>query len=138
MQLTAKKILEAEYTDADLISDTSVFSDISFLEYSQYSDTHSKMKMILGEYKTTSFSVTNVRQVSMHNRLMIAGIGAIMTTDYHMKNTIFDNEDLLFFLPKGDYTYRTLHIITQKNRPLSNAAESFIEIAKLFKSGYKE
>ena len=65
----------------------------------------------------------------MHNRLMRVGIGAVMTTDFHLKSGLFDNEDLFFFAVNSPHAKRTLYMITQKEYSLSNAAKTFIETA---------
>jgi len=129
LALPAKKIIDSDIAKEEMITDTSVFKDIRFLEYSAYSDTRRRMKLILGEYKRANYYVENARQVDMHNRLMKVGIGAVMTTDYHLKTRIFDNEDLLFFAISSPHATRTLYMVTQKGYTLSSCANAFIETA---------
>ncbi|MBQ8380597.1 MAG: LysR family transcriptional regulator [Clostridia bacterium] len=136
LALPRERIINGEVSEDELISDASVFRDIRFLEYSAYSDTRRRMKLILGEYKRANYYVENARQVDMHNRLMRVGIGAVMTTDFHLKNRAFDNNDLLFFAINSPYAKRTLYMIKQKGYELSNAANTFIETAiELFAGG---
>ena len=66
----------------------------------------------------------------MHNKLMKEKIGAILTTNFHVSTSDFDDENILYFVPKSEYLQRTLYIITAKNTILSPAANKFLEIAK--------
>ena len=125
-----ERIISGVLTKEDYVSDLSVFRDIKFFEYSYFSNTRYKMNQILGSYKIVNYVVENARQVGMHNNLMKERIGAIMTTDYHIRMSKFDDDNILYFLPKSDFLQRTLYIIMQKDITLSAAAEKFLEVAR--------
>ena len=63
-------------------------------------------------------------------KLMKNKIGAIMTSDFHVSTSDFDDDNILYFIPKTNYLQRTLYIITLKNTPLSPAARKFLEVAR--------
>ncbi len=129
LAVARERIISGEFTEKDYISDLSVFKDIKFFEYSYFSNTRYKMDQILGTYKIANYSIENARQINMHNRLMKEKIGAIFTTDYHISISEFD-DNILYFLPKSEFSQRTLYIIIQKNSTLSPTAEKFLEIAR--------
>ena len=132
LSVSREKILSGNVSDSDLVSDISVFENIKFFEYSTFSNTLYKMKQILPAFKTIGYVVENARQVNMHNKLMKNKIGAIMTTDYHIGTNDFDDENILYFVPKSNFLQRTLYIITLKDANLSPAARKFLELAKEF------
>lgn len=130
LSVSREKILSGEFSESDMVSDLSVFENIKFFEYSVFSNTLHKIKQILPTFKTMDYVVENARQVNMHNKLMKQKVGAIMTTDYHVSTNEFDDDNILYFIPKSNYLQRTLYIITAKNAILSPAAKKFLEIAK--------
>lgn len=130
LSVSRNKILSWDISDADLISDLSVFEHIKFFEYSTFSNTRYKMNQIFRSYTTANYTVENARQVNMHNRLMKQKIGAVITTDFHIGTDTFDDDNILYFVPKSEHLQRTLYIITPKSATLSPAARKFLEIAK--------
>jgi len=129
LAVAKERIISGELTEKDYVSDLSVFKDVKFLEYSHFSNTKYKMDQILGSYKIANYRIENARQVNMHNKLMKGKIGAIFTTDYHIKTSEFD-DNILYFLPKSPFLQRTLYIIIEKNTRLTPAAEKFLEVAR--------
>ncbi len=134
LSVSREKILSGNIAESDMVSDMSVFKKIKFFKYSAFSNTLYKMKQILPSFETIGYVVENARQVNMHNKLMKQKIGAIMTTDYHVSTNEFDDNNILYFIPKSDFLKRTLYIITLKNANLSPAAQKFLELAKEFSS----
>ena len=130
LAVSREKVLSGNFSEEDLVSDLSVFENIKFFEYSAFSNTLYKIKQILPSFKTISYVIENARQVNMHIKLMKNKIGAIMTSDYHVSTNEFDDDNILYFIPKTDYLQRTLYIITLKDTPLSPAAKKFLEVAE--------
>ena len=129
LSVSKNKILSWDLSEEDYVSDLTVFRDIKFFEYSPSSNTRLKMNQILGSYKTANYTVENARQVNMHNKLMKEKVSAIMATDYHIKTKEFDDDNILYFVPKSEHLQRTLYIITLKDTNLSPAAKKFLELA---------
>lgn len=133
-----EKIISGELEEKDFIADLSVFKDIKFFQYSNFSNTRHKMDRIFGSYKIASYTVENARQVNMHNKLMCQKVGAIITTDFHIKTNDFDNRDILYFLPKSEHLERTLYIITPKNTTMSPSVKNFLELSLEVASKYNK
>ncbi len=127
LAIDKKRIIERDYARDATAVDPSVFKDIKFLPYSVFSDTKKRMDLILGEYKTASCEVVGARQVSMHNRLMQNGVGAILTSDFHVRSGAFYSDDILYFVPRSEHAKRTLYMITQKNAEPSSAAKMLMQ-----------
>ena len=130
LSVSRDAIINKQYSDKDLVSDLSVFKNVKFFDYSVFSNTRFMLNQILGEYKTANYIVENARQVDMHNELMKRGLGATLSTDFHITTKDFDDDNLIYLLPKSTYSQRILYIITLKHEKLSPAAEKFLEIAK--------
>ena len=124
-------VLKEKYTEKDTIVDISIFNNVPFLKYAPFSNTKKKMGEILGEYKTANFEVSGARQVSMHNKLMQNGVGAIMTTDFHVASGAFSGDDILYFIPRANNAKRTLYVITPKDTEPVPAAKLFIKEMRL-------
>ena len=66
----------------------------------------------------------------MHYNLMRAGIGAVVTTNLTVEQKIQEDEDILFFMPKSEDSYRKIFLaynLSSKNNPL---IKNFIKVAK--------
>ena len=61
---------------------------------------------------------------------MHAGIGAVVTTTLGVQQKLHEDEDILFFVPKSQESYRKIFLAynpSSKNNPL---IKNFIKIAK--------
>ena len=130
LAMTRKEILTKKYSPHREIEDMSIFRDIEFLDYSRKSDVGQRMSRMLGEYKTSSYKIQNARHSEMHYNLMRAGIGAVVTTTLGIEQKLYEDEDILFFVPKSEDSYRKIFLaynFTSKNNPL---VRNFIKVAK--------
>lgn len=130
LSVSKKRILEKDYGEQDLVSDLSVFDDIPFFEYAPFSSTRLKMLQIFGEHKSVNYSIENARQVNMHNSLMKKGLGAVLSTDFHLRSDGFNDDNLIYFLPKSEFSQRTVYIIMPNDTQLTPAAKSFLSVAR--------
>jgi DNA-binding transcriptional LysR family regulator len=108
----------------------SLLSDIPFFDYETFSNTRQKINAILGEYKHCDHRVENARSVDMQYRLMQQGIGAVLTSDLHVRDRIFDNEDIVYLAPDSDEATRVLYFVINKDKQVTPALERFIEVAR--------
>ena len=130
LSVTSDELLSKTYLLDKEIEDMSVFSDINFLDFSRKSDVGQRMAKLLGDYKTSHYKIKNARHSEMHYNLMRAGIGAVVTTSLAVKQRIHDDEDILFFVPKSEESYRKIFLTynaSSKNNPL---IKNFIKVAK--------
>lgn len=68
--------------------------------------------------------------------MMSNGLGAVVTTDYLIKN-VPENKDILYFITDSPENFRVAKILYKKSITLSDSAKAFIEIAKKMTSPKK-
>lgn len=128
--LTRGEVLSGKIPEGKLICDMSLLSDIPFFDYETFSNTRQKINAILGEYKHCDHRVENARSVDMQYRLMRQGIGAVLTSDLHVRDRIFDDEDIVYLVPRSDEATRVLYFVINKDKQITPAVERFISVAK--------
>ena len=130
LAMTRKEFLTKKYSPDREIEDMSIFRNIEFLDFSRKSDMGKRMARMLGDYKTSHYKIQNARHSEMHYNLMRAGIGAVVTTTLGVEQKLYEDEDILFFVPKIEDSYRKMFLAynpSSKNNPL---VKNFINIAK--------
>lgn len=130
LAITRNEFLTKSYSSDREIEDMSIFHDIEFLDFSHKSDVGQRMTNLLGDYKTSHYKIQNARHSEMHYNLMQAGIGAVGISSLAVKQKIHDDEDILFFVPKSEDSYRKIFLaynFSSKDNPL---IKSFIKVAK--------
>ena len=130
LAMTRKEFLTKTYSPDREIEDMSIFRGIEFLDFSQKSDVAQRMAKLLGDYKPSHYKIENAKHSEMHYNLMHAGIGAVVTTTLGVQQKLHEDEDILFFVPKSQESYRKIFLAynpSSKNNPL---IKNFIKIAK--------
>ncbi len=128
--VTRKELLTKTYSHDREIEDMSIFNNVEFLDFSHKSDVGQRMAKLFGDYKVSNYKIQNARHSEMHYNLMRAGIGAVLTTNLAVEQKIQESEDILFFVPKSEESYRKIFLaynFSSKNNPL---IKNFIEVAK--------
>ena len=127
--LTREEILTKSYSPDREIEDTSIFSDIEFVEFSRKSDTGKRMLKILGNYKSTHYKIKNSRHSEMHYNLMCAGVGAVLTTTLGIAQMPYD-DDILFFIPKCEDSYRKVFLAYHTSSKNNQLIKNLVRVAK--------
>lgn len=130
LSLTRNEILSKSYSRDREIEDMSIFNDIKFLEFNRNSDIEHRMTKLLADYKTSNYKIKNAKHSEMHYNLMCSGVGAVVTTTMGIAQKPHNNNDILFFMPKGEESYRKIFFAynpSSKNNPL---IMNFIKISK--------
>ena len=129
LALSREEILTGSYPPEREIEDTSIFGDIEFLDFSRNSETAQRMTKILGSYKSSRYKIENARHSEMHYNLMCAGIGAVLTNSLAIAQKPLD-EDILFFVPKCEESYRRLYLEYDLSAKNNRLIQSFVNVAK--------
>lgn len=130
LAMTREEFLTRNYSPDREIEDMSIFRNIEFLDFSRKSDIGKRMARLLGDYKTSHYKIQNARHSEMHYNLMRAGIGAVVTSTLSVEQKLYKDEDILFFVPKNEDSYRKIFLAynsSSKNNPL---IKNFIKVAK--------
>ena len=129
LALTRDEILNKSYSPDREIEDTSIFSNIEFLEFERKSDTANRMAKILGNYRSSHYKIHNARHSEIHYNLMCAGIGAVLTNSLAIAQKPYD-ENILFFMPKSEESYRKIFLAYNSTSKNNQLIKSFIKVAK--------
>ena len=129
LALTKEEILTKNYSANREIEDISIFSDIEFLDFSQKSDTGRRMPKILPNYKSSRYKIENSKHSEMHYNLMCGGIGAVLTNTLAIAQKP-DDENILFFLPKCEDSYRNIYMVYNHTAKHNQLIKNFITVAK--------
>jgi len=130
LSLSREEIVANTYSTDREIDDMSIFNDIEFLDFSRNSDIRQRMVRLLGNYKTSHYKIVNAKHSEMHYNLMHAGIGAVVTTNLAVQQKLHEDDNILFFVPKGKESHRKIYLAynpSSKNNPL---VKNFINNAK--------
>ncbi len=127
--LTREEILTKSYSPDREIEDTSIFSNIEFVEFSRKSDTGKRMLKILGNYKSAHYKIKNSRHSEMHYNLMCAGVGAVLTTTLGIAQMPYD-DDILFFIPKCEDSYRKVFLAYHTSSKNNQLIKNLVRVAK--------
>ncbi len=127
LSLTYKEIISGDYKE---IEDLSVFKNINFIKFPNNSITSNSMIHILGDFNSAPYTIENARHSGMHNNLMCAGIGAVMTTDFIISKTNNNLEDIVYFVPKHKESKRTEYIAINHHSIDNPIVKNFIKTAK--------
>lgn len=134
LALTREEILHKAYSPEREIEDMSIFGEVEFLDFSLTSETRPYMLKLLGSYKVSRYKIQNSRHSGMHYDLMCAGIGAMLATTLNIAQKPY-NEDILFFMPKSEDSYRQIYLAYNSASGNIPLIKDFLRVAK---SIYKE
>ena len=129
LALTRDEIITKRYSAEREIEDMSIFSDFDFLEFSLKSDTDHRMSKILGNYRASRYKIENAKHSEMHYNLMCAGVAAVLTTSLAIAQKPYD-ENILFFLPKSEESYRKIYLAYNFSSRNNHLIKNFIKVAK--------
>ncbi len=113
--LTFDSLQNGTSSSEKILTDGAMFRDIPFILFAKDGNTERYMSDFLGHYSSSSYSVLNARHSGVHLNMMRAGLGAVMTSDYIIKVSSLQQEDILYFLPPAELSKRTLYAILRKD-----------------------
>lgn len=129
LALTHKEILSGDYKEKE-IEDLNIFKNVNFIKFPNNSITANSMIHMLGDYNSPPYTINNARHSGMHNNLMCAEIGAVVTTDFIISKTGSELDDVLYFVPRHKESYRTIYLAINHNSIDNPIVKNFIKTAK--------
>ena len=129
LALTRAEILSKNYSIDREIEDMSIFSNIEFLDFPRKSDVTMRMSKILGNYRSSLYTIENARHSEMHYNLMCAGIGAALISSLAIEQKPYD-ENILFFMPRSEESYRKIYLAYHFSSRSNQLIKKFIKVAK--------
>ena len=138
--LPREQILARRYSEEQVLLDLSLLDAVPFITTAEAS--RIKLFDLLGpHFSLSSVSVTDSRNSEMHYRLVKEGLGAILTIDAALYDSLLADEDLMYIVPRLAKPYRTLYVLRRKGERLSEPARYMMELLgeqSCEKFGYQE
>lgn len=122
------EIVSGKIDTSRIISDHSLFEKVEFLRVSKHSSIQKYVHRFIENGSISSCYTHNANSLDAHYNMMLNGLGAIVTTDYLIKN-IPENHDVMFFITDYSEGLREAKILYKKGRKLSGIAKEFVEEA---------
>ena len=128
--VSREEILRKSYPKDKEIEDVSLFRSIRFVKNRSPANTTQRMDEIFGSYDIAPYIVINVKQIEIFYNLMLSGVGAVMVSDFLIRQRPECGEDLLYFALKSPLAHRILYLIKKRDTPLRAPSEKVVSIAK--------
>ncbi len=127
--ITRENVLRGNFSDEQKLPSLSLLDPVPFIGDNCFSYSHWQSSKRLGShYSFSKFSVSDSRHKEVHYHLMLAGLGAVVATDLHIGNPLFDRDDLIFLLPEMQSDHTTLYLLHRKGERLGQTAQQFINV----------
>lgn len=135
--ISYKEMTERSYPSEKAISDMTLFSGIEFIYAPPNSNLYKKRKLFFGESSLSKHITSNTGKYRLNYNLMLAGFGALFTTDSALATTP-PSENCLYFAIDRPEAVQNFSIIysADSSSPSRRIIDKFVECAKeLFKDG---
>lgn len=125
--LTYQEIVSNNIDKKKIISDYSLFSEVEFLRVSKSSSIQRYVHKFIENGSLSSCHIYNSKTLDAHYSMMTNGMGAVVTTDYLIKN-MKEDKDILYFVTDYPDNSRQAKLIYKKDKALSKIEKEFIEL----------
>lgn len=129
--LTYDEIVNRSYDKSKKVEDMSIFQGIEFIYAPHSTNVYKKRKLLFGESGLSPYITSNLTRQQLNYNLMLAGLGALFTTDA-VAATMGENKECLYFAIDDIEAKQDFNIIYQKDeQSLSiKIIEEFASVAK--------
>lgn len=128
--ITHSELVSGTYDKSKEIEDFSIFRDVNFIPFNTSTNSEYTMKHMFGDYRKVPYRITNAMQGEMHYEFMRSGIGAILIPVLPIICSKDINEDILYFVPKGEMHSRTIYFARTNLTDENPIVQNFIRTAK--------
>ncbi len=129
--ISYEEMINKSYSKGKAISDMTLFSGIEFVYAPPNSNLYKKRKLFFGESSLSKHITSNTGSYRLNYNLMLAGFGALFTTDSALAITP-PSEDCLYFAISSPEAVQNFSIIysADSNSPSRRIIDKFVECAK--------
>ncbi|MBE6549746.1 MAG: LysR family transcriptional regulator [Ruminococcaceae bacterium] len=135
--ISYEEMINKSYSKGKAISDMMLFSGIEFVYAPPNSNLYKKRKLFFGESSLSKHITSNTGSYRLNYNLMLAGFGALFTTDSALAITP-PSEDCLYFAidsPEAKQEFSIIHNVSSDSAS-RRIIDRFVECAKeLFSDG---
>ncbi len=126
--LSHNDIVSGKIDSKKIITDYTLFSEVEFLRVSRNSSIQHYVHKFIENGSISSCHIYNAQTLEAHYRMMLNGMGAIVTTDYLVKN-LPESPEVLYFITDHPENFRQAKILYIKEKELPKIAQEFISTA---------
>lgn len=126
--LSREEVVSGNIPKEKTISDYSLFSEVEFLRVSKSSSIQRYVHKFIENGGMSSCHIYNSKTLDAHYNMMLHGMGAVVTTDYLIKN-IPEDKDVVYFVTDYPDKSRQAKILYKKDKVLSDIEKEFIALA---------
>ena len=127
--LSRSDVVTGNIAPEKIISDYSLFSEIEFLRVSKKSSIQRYVHKFIENGSLSSCHIYNSKSLDAHYDMMLHGMGAVVTTDYLIKN-LPENKNVLYFVTDYPDKARQAKILYKKDKVLTDIEKEFISLAR--------
>lgn len=124
--ITFEDLLAKKIPPQREIADLSVLSNVPFIITSKRSDSDKRISAILKEHLTAQYTVINSRTFDARYRMMQQGLGAILASDFFLKQFPRNQDNMCCFALQSSLSYRTTYLQYRKNSSNQKLLDEFI------------
>ena len=126
--LTYSELVERRYGAEKMITDMSLLSKLDFVYTPPETGIYQKRRLLLHDADVQPYAVTNSTSMQFYYNLMLAGVGAHLTTDVSIA-TLPPNDECVFFALDGEGTVQDFCMVYPSDAP-SAVRDAFIAVAR--------
>lgn len=129
--LSYNEIVSRRYPPEKEIEDVELFQNIEFIYSPPNSNIYKKRKSVLSEFKTDPYVTSSLGNQQLNYNLMMAGFGALFTTDAVIA-TMPPNTDCLYFALRAPEAKQNFALVYKEQEHSGSAAilQAFAGVAK--------
>lgn len=128
--ITREQLLSGDYPPEKMVMDNSAFHDVEFIHISQDSYISKNRIQLLGRQSNAPYITANTSRVQINYQLMLAGFGALITTDANVA-LLPPSGDCVFFALGSPLATSDFSVVYSKKNPPRNMAalQAFVDTA---------
>ena len=128
--VTYDELISDDLSEEKKLEDLSILKSLPYLTFPKDANITRHMNNLIGEYNVSNYKISNVRHGGVHYNFMREGLGALLTTTLIARAHPIGNENIAFFVPRGERGLRAIYIAKPSDFPATVASQNFILLAK--------
>ena len=129
--VSREEILADSFDKSKVLNNVSLLRGIPILSFDdQVTTARIVEKLFHNGYDRSIYHIKNSRNLMMHYYMMREGLGATIADASHLKQPIFDDPNIVYFVPDTPLAKRTLYCVIKESRKDEPLLKEFIASVK--------
>ena len=129
--VSREEVLTKRFDENKKLQDLTVLRDIPILSFDdQVTTARTVEKLFPNDYNRSIYHIKNSRNLMMHYNMMREGLGATIADASHLIQPVFNDPDIVYFIPAHPSATRTLYCVIKESRQAEPILKSFISAVK--------